>query len=226
MTRAVASRAEAAQSAAVSIRTGAVVLDGMLSIPERAGGVVMFVHGSGSSRFSPRNRRVAGVLDAGGLGTLLFDLLTAQEQEIDERTAALRFDIGLLTQRLIDAVDWLVERPDSRGLRIGLFGASTGAAAALAAAAERPERIAAVVSRGGRPDLVLPVLPRVRAPTLLIVGGLDQPVIGMNQRAAAALGCEHRLEIIPGATHLFEEPGTLDQVACLARDWFMEHLPA
>ena len=226
MTRAVASRAEAAQSAAVSIRTGAVVLDGMLSIPERAGGVVMFVHGSGSSRFSPRNRRVAGVLDAGGLGTLLFDLLTAQEQEIDERTAALRFDIGLLTQRLIDAVDWLVERPDSRGLRIGLFGASTGAAAALAAAADRPERIAAVVSRGGRPDLVLPVLPRVRAPTLLIVGGLDQPVIGMNQRAAAALGCEHRLEIIPGATHLFEEPGTLDQVACLARDWFMEHLPA
>ena len=202
------------------------MLDGMLSIPERAGGVVMFVHGSGSSRFSPRNRRVAGVLDAGGLGTLLFDLLTAQEQEIDERTAALRFDIGLLTQRLIDAVDWLVERPDSRGLRIGLFGASTGAAAALAAAAERPERIAAVVSRGGRPDLVLPVLPRVRAPTLLIVGGLDQPVIGMNQRAAAALGCEHRLEIIPGATHLFEEPGTLDQVACLARDWFMEHLPA
>jgi len=202
------------------------VLDGMLSIPERAGGVVMFVHGSGSSRFSPRNRRVAGVLDAGGLGTLLFDLLTAQEQEIDERTAALRFDIGLLTQRLIDAVDWLVERPDSRGLRIGLFGASTGAAAALAAAADRPERIAAVVSRGGRPDLVLPVLPRVRAPTLLIVGGLDQPVIGMNQRAAAALGCEHRLEIIPGATHLFEEPGTLDQVACLARDWFMEHLPA
>jgi pimeloyl-ACP methyl ester carboxylesterase len=226
MTRAVASGAEAAQSAAVSIRTGAVALDGMLSIPERAGGVVMFVHGSGSSRFSPRNRRVAGVLDAGGLGTLLFDLLTAQEQEIDERTAALRFDIGLLTQRLIDAVDWLVERLDSRGLRIGLFGASTGAAAALAAAAERPERIAAVVSRGGRPDLVLPVLPRVRAPTLLIVGGLDQPVIGMNQRAAAALGCEHRLEIIPGATHLFEEPGTLDQVACLARDWFMEHLPA
>jgi dienelactone hydrolase len=226
MTRAVASGAESAQSAAVSIRTGAVALDGLLSIPERAGGVVMFVHGSGSSRFSPRNRRVAGVLDAGGLGTLLFDLLTAQEQEIDERTAALRFDIGLLTQRLIDAVDWLVERPDSRGLRIGLFGASTGAAAALAAAAERPERIAAVVSRGGRPDLVLPVLPRVRAPTLLIVGGLDQPVIGMNQRAAAALGCEHRLEIIPGATHLFEEPGTLDQVACLARDWFMEHLPA
>ncbi|MDP1537006.1 MAG: dienelactone hydrolase family protein [Burkholderiales bacterium] len=197
----------------------------MLSIPERASGVVMFVHGSGSSRFSPRNRRVAGVLDAGGLGTLLFDLLTAQEQEIDERTAALRFDIGLLTRRLIDAVDWLVERPDTRGLRIGLFGASTGAAA-LAAAAERPERIAAVVSRGGRPDLALPVLPRVRAPTLLIVGGLDQPVISMNRRAATALGCEHRLEIIPGATHLFEEPGTLDQVACLARDWFMEHLPA
>lgn len=221
-----ADRPITARTAAVSIRTGSVALDGVLTIPEHAGGMVLFVHGSGSSRFSPRNRRVAGVLEAGGLGTLLFDLLTRREQQIDELTAALRFDIDLLTQRLIGAIVWLGGWPEAGGLRIGLFGASTGAAAALAAAAERPEQVAAVVSRGGRPDLVLPVLPRVRAPTLLIVGGLDQSVIGMNRRAASALGCEHRLDIIPGATHLFEEPGTLDRVACLARDWFLEHLQA
>jgi len=185
---------------------------------------VLFAHGSGSSRFSPRNRMVAGCLNDAGLGTVLIDLLTAEEQEIDERTGALRFDIGLLTRRLTGAVDALETLRGTRGLRTGLFGASTGAAAALATAAERAERIAAVVSRGGRPDLALPDLPRVRAPTLLIVGGLDGPVIGMNRQAAAKLSCEHRLEIVPGATHLFEEPGTLEQVARLASDWFVRHL--
>jgi dienelactone hydrolase len=210
----------------VSVSTGKFALEGALSMPQRPGGIVVFAHGSGSSRFSPRNLMVAGFLNDGGLGTLLLDLLTAQEQELDERTGALRFDIGLLTGRLVDAVDWLDERADTRDLRIGVFGASTGAAAALAAAAERPGRVAAVVSRGGRPDLALPYLPRVRAPTLLIVGGLDGQVIRMNRQAAACLSCEHSLEIVPGATHLFEEPGTLDQVARLARDWFLKHLQA
>jgi dienelactone hydrolase len=185
---------------------------------------VLFAHGSGSSRFSPRNRFVADFLNEGGLATLLLDLLTAEESEIDERTGALRFDIGLLSGRLIGAVDWLGARPDTRDLRIGIFGASTGAAAALNAAAERPAQVAAVVSRGGRPDLAMAALPRVRAPTLLIVGGLDGPVIGMNRSAAAQLACEHQLEIVPGATHLFEEPGKLEEVARLARDWFQRHL--
>jgi dienelactone hydrolase len=210
----------------VAVQAGEVTLEGALSIPEHCGGIVLFAHGSGSSRFSPRNRMVARFLNEGGLGTLLVDLLTAREQEVDDRTGALRFDIGLLTRRLIDAIDWLGARPETRELRVGIFGASTGAAAALAAAAERPGRVAAVVSRGGRPDLALPELPRVLAPTLLIVGSRDRPVIGMNRQAQACLTCEHRLEIVPGATHLFEEPGTLDRVAQLARDWFLKHLRA
>jgi pimeloyl-ACP methyl ester carboxylesterase len=208
----------------VTVQAGAVALEGVLAIPERAEGMVLFAHGSGSSRFSPRNRYVADFLNEGRLGTLLLDLLTAEESEIDERTGALRFDIELLSRRLAGAVDWLGARTETRDLWIGIFGASTGAAAALNAAAERPARVAAVVSRGGRPDLAMAALPRVRAPTLLIVGGLDGPVIGMNRRAAEALTCEYRLEIVPGATHLFEEPGKLEQVANLARTWFRRHL--
>src|SRR5574341_384989 len=210
----------------VTVRAGAVAREGVLSSPERAEGVVLFAHGSGSSRFSPRNRFVADFLNEGGLATLLLDLLTAEESEIDERTGELRFGIGLLSGRLTGAVDWLAARPETRELRIGIFGASTGAAAALNAAAERPAQVAAVVSRGGRPDLAMAALPRVSAPTLLIVGGLDGPVIGMNRRAAAELRCEHQVEIVAGATHLFEEPGKLEQVAQLARQWFLRHLGA
>ena len=208
----------------VTVHSGEVALEGALSIPERAEGVVLFAHGSGSSRFSPRNRFVATFLNQGGLGTLLLDLLTAEEHEIDQRSGALRFDIDLLSRRLIGVVDWASTHPDMRHLPIGLFGASTGAAAALNAAADRRQRVAAVVSRGGRPDLAMAALPAVRAPTLLIVGGLDGVVIDMNRRAAAQLTCEHRLEIVPGATHLFEEPGKLEEVARLARKWFQQHL--
>jgi dienelactone hydrolase len=208
----------------ITVQAGEVALEGALSIPERAGGVVLFAHGSGSSRFSPRNRFVATFLNQGALGTLLLDLLTAEEQEIDERSGALRFDIDLLSRRLIGVVDWVSTHPDMLHLPIGLFGASTGAAAALNAAADRRQRVAAVVSRGGRPDLAMAALPAVRAPTLLIVGGLDGVVIDMNRRAAAQLACEHRLEIVPGATHLFEEPGKLEEVARLARKWFQQHL--
>jgi len=199
-------------------------LPGSLVVPAHAPGIVAFAHGSGSSRFSPRNRFVAEFLNQGGLATLLFDLLTAEEHRVDEWTRELRFDIDLLTKRLIGAVDWLEARDEVADLPVGLFGASTGAAAALRAAAERPDRVAAVVSRGGRPDLAMPTLPQVRAPTLLIVGGDDEPVIGMNQKAAARLACEHRVDIVPGATHLFEEPGKLEEVARLAREWFVRHL--
>jgi dienelactone hydrolase len=208
----------------VVLNSGGVTLAGTLVVPAGARGLVLFAHGSGSSRYSPRNRTVAGFLNAGGLGTLLFDLLTERESEIDEHTGELRFDIGLLSRRLAGAVDWAGAQPRTQGLRVGLFGASTGAAAALNAAAERPGRVAAVVSRGGRPDLAMEALPRVQAPTLLLVGGLDGVVIGMNERAAARLACEHRLEIVPGATHLFEEPGKLEAVARLATDWFQRHL--
>lgn len=211
-------------AADVTVHAGDVSLEGTLAVPDNASGVVVFAHGSGSSRFSPRNRLVAAILNEGGLATLLLDLLTARESEIDEHTGELRFDIGLLGRRLTGAVDWLRERAEVRDLPVGLFGASTGAAAALGTAAERPERVAAVVSRGGRPDLAPAALARVRAPTLLIVGGRDGPVIGMNQRAAAQLAAEHRLEIVPGATHLFEEPGKLEEVARLAREWFQHHL--
>lgn len=211
-------------TAEVVVQAGPVGLGGTLALPEPAIGIVAFAHGSGSSRFSPRNQLVSGFLNEGGLATLLFDLLTPEEHEVDQWTRALRFDIGLLTRRLVGAVDWLAEHPQARSLRVGLFGASTGAAAALAAAAERPDRVAAVVSRGGRPDLAMAALPRVKAATLLIVGGLDEPVIGMNREAAAHLKVEHRIEIVPGATHLFEEPGKLEEVARLARDWFQRHL--
>jgi putative phosphoribosyl transferase len=199
-------------------------LAGDLVVPKRPAGVVLFAHGSGSSRHSPRNRYVASVLQRGGFATLLLDLLTAAEEQVDLNTAHLRFDIGLLGERLREATDWLSREPATRGLSIGYFGASTGAAAALAAAAERPSLIGAVVSRGGRPDLAGSALPRVQAPTLLIVGGNDRQVIGLNQQALASLRCEKQLSIVPGATHLFEEPGTLEQVSKLASDWFAQHL--
>ncbi len=200
------------------------MLDGTLSVSPEARGVVLFAHGSGSSRYSPRNRHVAGVLQDAGLTTLLIDLLIPAEEAIDAQTRTMRFDIALLARRLIGAADWLGQQPDTAQLRVGLFGASTGAGAALVAAAERPEAIGAVVSRGGRPDLAGTALSRVRAPTLLIVGGNDRLVIGMNEKARAQLRGEVRLEIVPGATHLFEEPGTLDAVAALARDWFVRYL--
>jgi len=201
-----------------------VTLEGALRIPEGATGIVLFAHGSGSSRHSPRNRYVAQALNEGGLATLLIDLLTSAEEREDDRTARLRFDIHLLAERVIAATGWLLQNAATKHLRIGYFGASTGAAAALEAAAERPNEIGAVVSRGGRPDLALPDLGRVKAPTLLIVGGRDAAVIEMNREAFEHLQTEKRLEIVPGATHLFEEPGTLERVAHLARDWFVEHL--
>jgi dienelactone hydrolase len=187
---------------------------------------VLFAHGSGSSRHSPRNRYVARALNEAKLATLLIDLLTLHEEVIDARTAQLRFDIDLLAERLVDATDWLIQFPDTKHLAIGYFGASTGAAAALAAAAVRQDAVAAIVSRGGRPDLAGPALPQVRAPTLLIVGGNDGQVIELNRQALAQLRCEKQLMIVPGATHLFEEPGALDEVARLARDWFERHLIA
>ena len=210
----------------IQIRVGQVALEGNLSLPERAGGVVLFAHGSGSSRHSPRNRHVARMLNRASLATLLVDLLTPEEEALDVRTAHLRFDIGLLTGRLIGATDWLTQHPDTRHLRVGYFGASTGAGAALVAAAERSDVVSAVVSRGGRPDLAGPALARVRAPTLLIVGGYDLQVIQLNRVAFAQLHCEKQLVIVPGATHLFEEPGTLDEVARLAREWFERYLMA
>jgi dienelactone hydrolase len=201
-----------------------VVLEGNLAIPEGARGLVLFAHGSGSSRHSSRNRSVAQTLRDAGLGTLLFDLLTAEEERIDARTAHLRFDISLLAERVSGVTDWLKQFPDTRGLRIGYFGASTGAAAALVASAHQPA-VAAVVSRGGRPDLAGDDLPRVQAPTLLIVGGHDVPVIRMNEEAYARLGTAiKQMVIMPGASHLFEEPGTLEQVARLASDWFTRYL--
>jgi dienelactone hydrolase len=209
----------------VRIPIGSVTLDGDLDIPEGARAVVLFAHGSGSSRHSPRNRYVARVLRDAGLATLLMDLLTGDEEAADLETGLLRFDIGLLAERVIGATDWLGRAPETADFPIGYFGASTGAAAALVAAAERPEKVGAIVSRGGRPDLAGDALPRVRAPTLLIVGGVDGPVIGLNRQALARLGAaEKRLVIIPGATHLFEEPGALEEVARLAADWLTRHL--
>jgi dienelactone hydrolase len=208
----------------VRVAAGPVTLEGNLSLPERARGIVLFAHGSGSSRHSPRNRYVARVLNEAKLATLLVDLLTPDEEAVDLRTAHLRFDIGLLAGRLVGATDWLTHYPDTRDLRIGYFGASTGAAAALVAAAQRPDAVGAVVSRGGRPDLAGPALTRVRAPTLLIVGGNDFEVVELNRRALAPLRCEKQLEIVPGATHLFEEPGALEVVARLAREWFERYL--
>lgn len=212
------------QERLVRVTAGSAVLEGMLSMPIDALGVVLFAHGSGSGRHSPRNQHVARVLRQARLSTLLIDLLTVEEERVDQVTAHLRFDIGLLAQRLVGATDWLVHEPSTSRLKIGYFGASTGGGAALVAAAERPEPVGAVVSRGGRPDLAGSALARVRAPTLLIVGGNDAPVIRMNREALAELQCEKALEIVPGASHLFEEPGTLDQVARLARDWFLRYL--
>jgi dienelactone hydrolase len=208
----------------VTLDIGRIRLPGDLAHPPGARGLVLFAHGSGSSRRSPRNRYVAGVLQQAGLATLLFDLLTEEEERRDAATAELRFDIPLLGQRLGAATDWVLAQPETATLPLGYFGASTGAAAALIAAAERPALVRAVVSRGGRPDLAGGALGRVKAPTLLIVGGADTPVIELNRRAMAALRTEVRLEIVPGAGHLFEEPGALEQVARLARDWFERHL--
>jgi putative phosphoribosyl transferase len=208
----------------VELRLGDVALGGSLTVPPDARGVVVFAHGSGSGRFSPRNRAVAQVLVEAGLATLLMDLLTAAEEAVDTRTAHLRFDIPLLAERVIGAVDWSASEGAAAGLPVGCFGASTGAAAALIAAAERPERVGAVVSRGGRPDLAGDALSRVRAPTLLIVGERDTEVIGLNQQAQALLAAESLLEIVPGAGHLFEEPGALGRVATLAREWFLRYL--
>jgi putative phosphoribosyl transferase len=212
------------EEGAVQVSAGPAVLEGNLSVPEGARGVVLFAHGSGSGRHSPRNRYVAGTLREAGLATLLVDLLTSEEEEVDLRTRQLRFDIGLLTERLVGATDWIAQNPDTRNLSVGYFGASTGAGAALAAAAERPEEVGAVVSRGGRPDLAGDSLSRVQAPTLLIVGGNDIPVIGMNREAMEQMRVEKELEIVPGATHLFEEPGALEEVARLAAEWFVHHL--
>ncbi|MGE5626097.1 MAG: dienelactone hydrolase family protein [Bacillota bacterium] len=207
----------------VVITAGDVFLEGMLAVPGDVCGIVAFAHGSGSSRFSRRNQGVARQLNEAGLATLLFDLLSADENARDAVTAEYRFDIPLLAERLAQAVDWLARDPATRTFPVGLFGASTGAAAALIAAAERPARVRAVVSRGGRPDLAGEALGRVRAATLLIVGGADIPVIGLNEQAAARLSCPHQLVIVPGATHLFEEPGALEQVSKLASDWFRRH---
>ncbi len=211
---------------AVTIPADRVALEGDLRMPPRARGVVLFAHGSGSSRHSPRNRYVAQVLVEAGLATLLMDLLTHSEELVDVKTRALRFDIDLLARRLVAATDWLTSQSETRDLPIGYFGASTGAAAALVAAAERPSMVRAIVSRGGRPDLAGPALARVRAPTLLIVGGNDLPVIRMNEEAMRQLIVETQLVIVPGATHLFEEAGALERVADLARDWFVRYLTA
>jgi len=208
----------------VRIPSGGVQIDGDLTLPPAARGIVLFAHGSGSSRHSPRNRYVAEFLQDADLGTLLMDLLTAEEEEIDIKTAHLRFDIDLLAERLVDATEWLTQDPETRALPVGYFGASTGAGAALVAAARSPDAVAAIVSRGGRPDLAGPALARVRAPTLLIVGGYDTRVIEMNRIAHAQMPEGTSLVIVPGASHLFEEPGTLDAAARLAADWFGRYL--
>ena len=208
----------------VQIQAGREDLFGNLDIPEGATGLVVFAHGSGSSRHSPRNQFVARTLNNAGLATLLFDLLTQEEEAINLRTREHRFNIGLLAERLVYATSWARQQEEKRDLRIGYFGSSTGGAAALVAAAEIPQDVGAVVSRGGRPDLVGEALPKVQAPTLLIVGGNDDIVIELNEQARDRMRCEVKLEIVPGATHLFEEPGALEQVAQLASDWFVRHL--
>ncbi len=214
------------RTTAVRIRAGAEFLDGDLTVPSQAAGVVVFAHGSGSSRFSSRNRAVAQALQDGGFATLLLDLLTREEEAIDNRTFEYRFDIERLGRRVVAALDWAAGEPTLSALAVGCFGASTGAAAALIGAAERPEIVRAVISRGGRPDLAGDALPRVLAPTLLIVGGDDATVIDLNRAAMRRMRAPVTLEIIPGATHLFEEPGTLEQVAALAVEWCRRHLSA
>jgi putative phosphoribosyl transferase len=208
----------------VQIRDGRITLDADLRLPPDPAGLIVFAHGSGSSRHSARNRDVAEVLCAGGFATLLLDLLTPQEESVDQFTREFRFDIERLGRRVVAAIDWIAGQDEVREMSLGCFGASTGAAAALIAAAERQDRVGAVVSRGGRPDLAGPALSRVRAPTLLIVGGADTPVIQVNEEAERQMSAIVRLEIVPGATHLFEEPGTLDHVSRLALEWFAEHL--
>ena len=208
----------------VRIQAGHAVLSGNLTIPENAVALVLFAHGSGSSRNSPRNQFVARTINDAGLGTLLFDLLTPGEEAIDTYTREHRFNIGLLAERLVHATTWAKQQEQTRNLRLGYFGSSTGGGAALVAAAEIPENVGAVVSRGGRPDLAGDALPKVKAPTLLIVGGNDDVVIELNERARDRMRCEVKLEIVPGATHLFEESGALEKVAKLAADWFVGHL--
>ena len=207
----------------VSVAIDRQSLSGDLAMPVNPGGIVVFAHGSGSSRHSPRNQFVARTLEQRHLATLLIDLLTPKEEAIDERSGEYRFDIPLLADRLVKIIDWVRHRPETASLPIGLFGASTGGGAALIAAAEHPQDVAAVVSRGGRPDLATGALPRVTAPTLLIVGGFDTPVIAMNRDAMKQMRHEVKLEIVPGATHLFEEAGTLERVADLAGRWFVGH---
>jgi pimeloyl-ACP methyl ester carboxylesterase len=202
------------------------VLEADVVVPDGALGVVLFVHGSGSSRFSSRNRYVAGELQQAGLATVLADLLTHEEEEFDSRTGVMRFDIGMLSARVVDLAGWLARHEATAGLPLGLFGASTGAAGALVAAARRPGLVRTVVSRGGRPDLAGQFLRSVTQPTLLVVGDRDDAVLDLNREAMAQLRAETRLEIVPGATHLFEEPGTLEQVARLASDWIVSHLAA
>jgi putative phosphoribosyl transferase len=208
----------------VQIHTGQAVLPGNLHLPGDANALVLFAHGSGSSRHSPRNQFVARTLNDAGLATLLFDLLTHEEEAIDTQTREVRFNISLLAERLVHATKWAKQQPQTRDLRIGYFGSSTGGAAALVAAVSVPQDVGAVVSRGGRPDLAAEVLPKVQAPTLLVVGANDDIVIELNEQARDKMRCEVKLEIIPGATHLFEEPGTLEKVAKLASDWFVTHL--
>jgi len=211
-----------AMTTEITIPAGAATLAGALSLPERAHTLVLFVHGSGSSRHSPRNQFVARTLNNAGLATLLFDLLTSNEERIDSYTAEFRFNIELLAERLSHATKWTRAQANTQDLGIGYFGSSTGAAGALVAAAEFPD-VAAIVSRGGRPDLAGDALPKVRAPTLLIVGGKDEVVITLNEQAQREMRAEVKLEVVPGATHLFEEPGALDGVAKLATDWFLRH---
>jgi putative phosphoribosyl transferase len=208
----------------VHIPAGRASLAGNLNIPVNATALVLFAHGSGSSRHSPRNQFVARTLNDTGLATLLFDLLTPEEELVDMRTAELRFDIDLLAERLVHATTWAKQQHQTRDLRIGYFGSSTGGGAALVAAAQLPNDVAAVISRGGRPDLAGTALFKVQAPTLLIVGGQDEIVIDLNLRARNQMRCKVKVEIIPGATHLFEEPGALEQVAKLASDWFINHI--
>jgi putative phosphoribosyl transferase len=208
----------------VRLPAGEATLEGDLHLPAHASGIVLFAHGSGSSRHSPRNQYVAQVIRAAGIGTLLFDLLTPEEEVIDLRTRYLRFDINLLAERLEDATAWITHTDETRHLRLGYFGASTGGGAALVAAARLGQAVSVVVSRGGRPDLVGAALPRVLAPTLLIVGGRDDEVIRLNEAAYAQLQCEKSLRIVPDATHLFEEPGALEEVARRATEWFQQYL--
>lgn len=216
--------ADEARERAVTVPVGAATVDGDLAVPAGARAVVVFAHGSGSSRHSPRNRRVAQGLQGAGFATLLMDLLTVDEERVDVRTRELRFDIPLLAARLAGAVDWLARDHATAGLAVATFGASTGAAAALVTAADRPERVRAVVSRGGRPDLAGDALPRVKAPTVLIVGGDDPTVLDLNEQAAARLSAPVEIGVVPGATHLFEEPGALDAVTDLATRWLRRWL--